>query len=65
MTVFFNATGKICGCDIKSYLLEKIRVCAPSQGERNFHIFYQLCKACHLCDAVFWNIIFTLFCFMT
>ena len=45
MEIFFDHNGKICGCATQNYLLEKIRVVQPGQGERNFHIFYQLCKA--------------------
>jgi myosin heavy subunit len=46
MEIFLsNANGEITGASTQNYLLEKIRVVQPSPGERNFHIFYQLCKA--------------------
>lgn len=45
MEVFFNKERQITGSTTTNYLLEKIRVVKPGQGERNYHIFYQLAKA--------------------
>ena len=39
----FDGKGKIVGCLTQHYLLEKSRIVACGNGERSFHVFYQLC----------------------
>ncbi|XP_040930901.1 myosin-16 isoform X4 [Gossypium hirsutum] len=41
----FDARGQISGAAIRTYLLEKSRVCQISEPERNYHCFYLLCAA--------------------
>ncbi|XP_019196973.1 PREDICTED: myosin-2-like isoform X2 [Ipomoea nil] len=41
--IHFSATGKILGAKLQTFLLEKSRVVQLAQGERSYHIFYQLC----------------------
>merc|ERR1719350_2434895 len=40
--IHFTSAGKLCGCDIESYLLEKSRITQQQEVERSYHIFYQL-----------------------
>ncbi|KAL6563815.1 hypothetical protein OROGR_002774 [Orobanche gracilis] len=41
----FDMRGKISGAAIRTYLLERSRVCQISDPERNYHCFYLLCAA--------------------
>ncbi|KAG6434219.1 hypothetical protein SASPL_105842 [Salvia splendens] len=41
----FDKHGRISGAAIRTYLLERSRVCQVSDPERNYHIFYLLCAA--------------------
>ncbi|XP_052204413.1 myosin-1 [Diospyros lotus] len=41
--IHFSETGKISGAKIQTFLLEKSRVVQCTEGERSYHIFYQLC----------------------
>lgn len=64
----FDTYGRISGAAIRTYLLERSRVCQISDPERNYHCFYLLCaapqevdsccfdllsNACELINAVF------------
>ncbi|KAH0931813.1 hypothetical protein HID58_008930 [Brassica napus] len=41
----FDKSGRISGAAVRTYLLERSRVCQISDPERNYHCFYMLCAA--------------------
>ncbi|GMI96527.1 hypothetical protein HRI_003322000 [Hibiscus trionum] len=41
----FDQKGQISGAAIRTYLLERSRVCQVSDPERNYHCFYMICAA--------------------
>lgn len=41
----FDKYGKISGAAVRTYLLERSRVCQVNNPERNYHCFYMLCSA--------------------
>merc|ERR1719461_1330153 len=59
--IHFTTSGKLAGCDIESYLLEKPRITEQQEVERSYHIFYQLLQPavstmkakCNLTDDIY------------
>eukprot|EP00755_Sulcionema_specki_P023572 Sspe_Gene.79241::Locus_49661_Transcript_1_1_Confidence_1.000_Length_3882::g.79241::m.79241/K10356/MYO1; myosin I len=43
MEIYFDPRGGPSGGNVRNFLLEKSRVAYQGKGDRNFHIFYQLC----------------------
>ncbi|KAL7528309.1 hypothetical protein ACHAXR_002374 [Thalassiosira sp. AJA248-18] len=41
----FTPAGKLTGASIDTYLLEKVRLIHQTEGERNFHVFYQFLES--------------------
>ena len=44
--LMFDNSAKIHGAEVDTFLLEKQRVTHVGQGERNFHVFYNLLRGC-------------------
>ncbi|EFH42295.1 predicted protein [Arabidopsis lyrata subsp. lyrata] len=41
--IHFSAMGKICGAKLETFLFDQSRVVQLFNGERSYHIFYELC----------------------
>ncbi|GFR45863.1 hypothetical protein Agub_g7314 [Astrephomene gubernaculifera] len=52
----FNSKGVISGAAIRTYLLERSRVVAINNPERNYHIFYQLCDGASPTQRAAWRL---------
>ncbi|XP_059937886.1 unconventional myosin-XIX isoform X2 [Mesoplodon densirostris] len=44
------------GAAVQTYLLEKTRVACQASSERNFHIFYQICKGARADERLQWHL---------
>ena len=44
LMIMYDERGRIQGAGMQTYLLEKARITGQGPNERNYHIFYQLCK---------------------
>lgn len=44
MKLHFNDQGRMLGASLKTYLLAKSRVCHVPPQEKNYHVFYWLCR---------------------
>lgn len=52
----FDKSGFLVGGLIRTYLLEKVRLCFQQVGERNYHIFYQMAKGGSFEEKKRWSI---------
>nr|XP_048302685.1 unconventional myosin-XIX isoform X1 [Myodes glareolus]XP_048302686.1 unconventional myosin-XIX isoform X1 [Myodes glareolus]XP_048302687.1 unconventional myosin-XIX isoform X1 [Myodes glareolus]XP_048302688.1 unconventional myosin-XIX isoform X1 [Myodes glareolus] len=49
-----NRAQQMTGAAVQTYLLEKTRVACQASSERNFHIFYQICKGATQDERLQW-----------
>nr|XP_042138467.1 unconventional myosin-XIX isoform X3 [Peromyscus maniculatus bairdii] len=49
-----NRAQQMTGAAVQTYLLEKTRVARQASSERNFHIFYQICKGATKDERLQW-----------
>ncbi|KAF6095644.1 myosin XIX [Phyllostomus discolor] len=51
-----NRAQQMTGAAVHTYLLEKTRVACQASSERNFHIFYQICKGASAHERLQWHL---------
>ncbi|ELK01757.1 Myosin-XIX [Pteropus alecto] len=51
-----NRAQQMTGAAVQTYLLEKTRVACQASSERNFHIFYQICKGASVEERLQWHL---------
>ncbi|XP_069883210.1 unconventional myosin-XIX isoform X2 [Dipodomys merriami] len=51
-----NSAQQMTGAAVQTYLLEKTRVACQAINERNFHIFYQICKGASEDERLQWHL---------
>ncbi|XP_004870451.1 unconventional myosin-XIX [Heterocephalus glaber] len=51
-----NRAQQMTGAEVQTYLLEKTRVACQASSERNFHIFYQICKGASEDERLQWHL---------
>uniref|UniRef100_A0A8C8WXV5 Myosin XIX n=1 Tax=Panthera leo TaxID=9689 RepID=A0A8C8WXV5_PANLE len=51
-----NSAQQMTGAAVQTYLLEKTRVTCQASSERNFHIFYQICKGASVDERLQWHL---------
>ncbi|XP_004608920.2 unconventional myosin-XIX isoform X1 [Sorex araneus] len=51
-----NRAHQMTGAAVQTYLLEKTRVACQASSERNFHIFYQMCKGASARERLQWHL---------
>ncbi|CAM9562517.1 unnamed protein product, partial [Sphacelaria rigidula] len=54
--IIFDTYGKLTGAQIKTFLLEKVRVVKHSAMERNYHIFYMLAAGASAEEKALWSL---------
>lgn len=47
----FDDSGTLFGASIQTYLLEKVRIVYQAEEERNYHIYYEMCKGAAMGSA--------------